>query len=147
MSGDQQGTDTWVCNYAWLLLQSLLHNRLMDSCSYVRKNTLLATKGGCISPHLPPTKSATDECSNIHFIVSRSYKTLYIHYSTARRKRISRMIMVCVRDWTTNNKYHTLNLFTVNLHGARSMGLMYTQLQHQSAGPCKFEFVREKGSV
>ena len=37
----------------------LLHNHLMDSCSYmyVRKNTLLAAKGGCIS--LTPPKSAT----------------------------------------------------------------------------------------
>ena len=26
----------------------LLHNHLMDSCSYVRKNTVLATKGRCI---------------------------------------------------------------------------------------------------
>ena len=26
----------------------LLYNHLMDSCSYLRKNTLLAVKGGCI---------------------------------------------------------------------------------------------------
>jgi len=26
----------------------LLHNYLMDSCRYVRKNTLRAAKGGCI---------------------------------------------------------------------------------------------------
>ena len=32
----------------------LLHNHLMDSCSYVRKNTLLATNGGCICTPLPP---------------------------------------------------------------------------------------------
>ena len=32
----------------------LLHNHLMDSCSYVRKNTLLAAKGGCICTPLPP---------------------------------------------------------------------------------------------
>ena len=32
----------------------LLHNHLMDSCSYVRKNTLLATKGVCICTKLHP---------------------------------------------------------------------------------------------
>ena len=32
----------------------LLHNNFMDSCSYVRKNTLLAAKGGCKSPLNPP---------------------------------------------------------------------------------------------
>jgi len=37
----------------------LLHNHLMDSCSYVRKNTLLAAKGGCICTPLTPPKSAT----------------------------------------------------------------------------------------
>jgi len=38
---------------------SLLHNHLTDSCSYVRKNTLRATKGGCICTPLTPPKSAT----------------------------------------------------------------------------------------
>ena len=38
----------------------LLHNHLMDSCSYVRKNTLLAAKGGCICTPLTPPESATD---------------------------------------------------------------------------------------
>ena len=37
----------------------LLHNHLMDSCSYVSKNTLLAAKGGCICTPLTPPKSAT----------------------------------------------------------------------------------------
>ena len=37
----------------------LLHNHLMDSCSYVRKNTLLAAKGGCICTPLTPPESAT----------------------------------------------------------------------------------------
>ena len=37
----------------------LLHNHLMDSCSYVRKNTLLASKGGCICTPLTPPESAT----------------------------------------------------------------------------------------
>ena len=32
----------------------LLHNHLIDSCSYVRKNTLLATKWGCICAPLNP---------------------------------------------------------------------------------------------
>ena len=32
----------------------LLHNHLMDSCSYVRKNILLAAKGGCICTPDPP---------------------------------------------------------------------------------------------
>ena len=36
----------------------LLHNHLMDSCSYVRKNTLLAAKGGCICTLLTPPESA-----------------------------------------------------------------------------------------
>ena len=33
---------------------SLMYNHLMDSCSYVRKNTLLAAKGGAFAPPLPP---------------------------------------------------------------------------------------------
>ena len=37
----------------------LLHNHLIDSCSYVRKNTLLAAKGGCICTPLTPPESAT----------------------------------------------------------------------------------------
>jgi len=37
----------------------LLYNHLMDLCSYVRKNTLLATKWGCICTPLTPPKSAT----------------------------------------------------------------------------------------
>ena len=37
----------------------LLHNHLMDSCSYVRKNTMLAAKGGCICTPLTPPGSAT----------------------------------------------------------------------------------------
>ena len=37
----------------------LLHNHLMDSCSCVRKNTLLAAKGGCICTPLTPPESAT----------------------------------------------------------------------------------------
>ena len=38
----------------------LLHNHLMDSCSYVRKNTLLTAKGGCICTLLTPPESATE---------------------------------------------------------------------------------------
>ena len=41
-------------------MMPLLHNHLMDSCSYVRKNTLLAAKGGCICTPLTPPGSATD---------------------------------------------------------------------------------------
>ena len=37
----------------------LLHNHLIDSCSYVRKNRLLAAKGGCICTPLTPPESAT----------------------------------------------------------------------------------------
>ena len=40
----------------------LLHNHLIDSCSYVRKNTLLAAKGGCICTPLTPPESATETC-------------------------------------------------------------------------------------
>ena len=36
----------------------LLHNHLMDLCSYVCKNTLLAAKGGCICMHLHPPLAA-----------------------------------------------------------------------------------------
>ena len=32
----------------------LLYNHLMDSCSYLRKNTLLAAKWGCMCTPLPP---------------------------------------------------------------------------------------------
>ena len=38
---------------------SLLYNHLMDSCSYVRKNTLLAAKGRCKCTPLTPPESAT----------------------------------------------------------------------------------------
>ena len=38
----------------------LLHNHLMDSYSYVRKNTMLAAKGGCICTPLTLPGSATD---------------------------------------------------------------------------------------
>ena len=40
----------------------LLYNHLMDSCSYVRKNTLLAAKGGCICTPLTPPESTTVMC-------------------------------------------------------------------------------------
>ena len=38
----------------------LLHNHLMDSCSYVRKNTLLTAKGGCICTPLTPLNPPLD---------------------------------------------------------------------------------------
>ena len=38
----------------------------MDLCSYVRKNTLLAIKGGCICTPLTPPKSATDTLLRNH---------------------------------------------------------------------------------
>ena len=39
----------------------LLHNHLMDSCSYVRKHTLLAAKRGCICiPFIPPKSSTAN---------------------------------------------------------------------------------------
>ena len=45
----------------------LPHNHLMDSCSYVRKNTLLAAKGGCICTPLthppPPPPPLTNTCT------------------------------------------------------------------------------------
>ena len=44
----------------------LLHNHLMDSCSYVRKNTLLAAKGGCICTPLTPPESATGQGGSVH---------------------------------------------------------------------------------
>ena len=44
----------------------LLHNHLIDSCSYVRKNTLLAAKGGCICTPLTPPESATDWHPELH---------------------------------------------------------------------------------
>ena len=37
----------------------LLHNHLMDLCSYVHNNTLLTAKGGCICTPLTPPESAT----------------------------------------------------------------------------------------
>ena len=37
----------------------LLYNHLIDSCKYVRKNTLLAAKEGCICSSLTPLKSTT----------------------------------------------------------------------------------------
>ena len=42
----------------------LLHNHLMDLCSYVRKSTLLATKGGCICTPITPLNPPLQElCS------------------------------------------------------------------------------------
>ena len=38
----------------------LLHDHLMDSCSYTRKNTLLAAKGGCIN--LNPSSPQIRHC-------------------------------------------------------------------------------------
>ena len=46
----------------------LLHNHLMDSCSYVRKNTLLAAKGECICTPLTPPESATASIASTTFI-------------------------------------------------------------------------------
>ena len=43
----------------------LLHNHLMDSFSYLRKNTLLAAKGGCICTPLTPPKSATGQVQGL----------------------------------------------------------------------------------
>ena len=38
-----------------IIVDATMHNHLMDLCSYVRKNTLLAAKGGCIfTPLTPP---------------------------------------------------------------------------------------------
>ena len=52
----------------------LLQNHLMDSCSYVRKNTLLATKGGCIctplTPLNPPLLCDTTTLLNVRDIIS-----------------------------------------------------------------------------
>ena len=39
----------------------LLYNHLMNSCSYVHKNTLLAAQGGCTCTPLSPPKSATED--------------------------------------------------------------------------------------
>ena len=53
----------WVFNCMCVLGRCccipLLYNHLMDSCSYLRKNTLLAAKGGCICTRLTPPKSTT----------------------------------------------------------------------------------------
>ena len=52
----------------------LLHNYLMDSCSYVCRNTLLAAKGGSICtplPPPPPLKSATRYYQPCLFFVCR----------------------------------------------------------------------------
>ena len=38
----------------------LLYNHLMDLCSYVHKNKLLAAKGGCSCAPLTPPKSTTE---------------------------------------------------------------------------------------
>jgi len=50
----------------------LLHNHFMDPCSYVRKNTLLAAKGGCICTPLAPPKSATDCCFEVATVLGLS---------------------------------------------------------------------------
>ena len=46
----------------------LLHNHLIDSCSYVRKNRLLAAKGGCICTPLTPPESATESSNAIEVL-------------------------------------------------------------------------------
>ena len=47
---------------------ALLYNHLMDSYGYVRKNTLLAAKGGCICTPLTPPKSATGMYKFFHMV-------------------------------------------------------------------------------
>ena len=64
----------------------LLHNHLMDSCSCVRKNTLLAAKGGCICTPLTPPKSATAQYNYWW------YQTLTMHVlplTTAHQQTVS----------------------------------------------------------
>ena len=70
----------------------LLHNHLMDSCSYVRKNTLLAAKGGCICTPLTPLESAHNAHSTTsHFhsganLWFENESTSLRHWKTTSRK-------------------------------------------------------------
>ena len=50
----------------------------MDSCSYVRKNTFFAAKGGCICTPLTPPGSATAVCSlNLQLTQHTPVKALF----------------------------------------------------------------------
>ena len=55
----------------------LLYN-LMDSCKYVRKNTLLTGKGGCICTPLTPLKSPTEFCHSNRLLL---LTCTYTHHS------------------------------------------------------------------
>ena len=59
----------------------LLHNHLIDSCSYVRKNTLLAAKGGCICTPLTPPESATAPCLQACIPNSQHCEMICVHCS------------------------------------------------------------------
>ena len=69
-------------NSCWCCIP-LLYNHLMDSCSYLRKNTLLAAKGGSICTHLTPPPppqirhcSVTKECYKIGvFLIESSLRS------------------------------------------------------------------------
>ena len=50
----------------------LLYNHLMDLCRYVRKNTLLAAKGGCICTPLIPPESATGHTHHMDVITLKN---------------------------------------------------------------------------
>jgi len=47
----------------------LLYNHLMDSLKYVRKNTSLAAKGGCICTPLPPLNLPLLVCILLHLFM------------------------------------------------------------------------------
>ena len=55
----------------------LLHNHLMDLCSYVCKNTLLAAKGGCICMHLHPLNPPLQSFHTYYSPVSAVYTPMY----------------------------------------------------------------------
>ena len=74
----------------------LLHNHLMDSCSYVRKNTLLAAKGGCICTPLTPPESAT-ACSFFSAIALAQH--IYTHFKPSFQSSVLYFTSVCMCVW------------------------------------------------
>ena len=105
------------CCYCMLLL----HNHLMDSCSYnyVRQNTLLAAKGGCICTPLTPPKSAT--------AITLLPSTLLYIGSTALYVTLQDFIMALLHSaWlyiTLPQLYFTILDSTLLYHGSTSLYL------------------------
>ena len=108
----------------------LLHNNLMDLWDYVRKNTLLAAKGGCICTPLTPPESATGwiwsglQHSNMHSWVWHIdscdlISKLYTEISTESKCYIK--LLVHIRRILTCECWHTCDNVQLSIHTSNVM--------------------------